>query len=80
MGTRRQFSQEFKVEVVKLRGRGLGQLSNGELLQFNEDRTHCTQGLPDARRSTGGGVRLHRAVLQPDSAAFDHRLCQPGKV
>jgi hypothetical protein len=61
-------------------GRGVGQLGHGELLQFNEDGTHCQEGLPQPRAGPGGCVRLHRALLQPQAPTFDVGLRQSDTV
>src|SRR6185437_13951484 len=45
-----------------------------------EDRAHCTQDLSHAQRSQGGCLRLHRALLQSETAALDDRLHQPHPV
>ena len=51
-------------------GERLGQLGDGELLLDAEDRTGRPEDLPNTRRGTHRYLRLHRALLQPDQAAF----------
>ncbi len=62
------------------RWRGVGQLGDGELLQFNEDGANQPQDLPHPGTGTCRCVRLHRALLQSDASPFNTRLRQSGTV
>ena len=57
---------------------GFGQRGDGELLAQN--RAHRPQGLSNPRLGQGRCVRLHRALLQPETTTLDDRLPQPRGV
>lgn len=58
-------------------GQRLGQCRDGELLLLAQDRTDRAENVPHAQSGTGGRVRLHRALSQPDTQALDLGVSQP---
>lgn len=68
---RRKFSREFKLEAVKLvleRGVSAAQAARDLDVHANP------------QSGTGRRVRLHRALLQPDTQALDLGISQPHGV
>ena len=61
-------------ELVRQR---LGQRCDGELLLLAQNREDRQKGVPVPRRGEGRRLRLHRAILQSDPQALDHRISQP---
>ncbi len=58
----------------------LGQRSNGELLLITENGENGTQGISHEERRQSGRVRLHRALLQPETSPLDTGLSQPQRL
>ena len=56
-----------------------GQFAHGELLCLAEEGGRAPRPLPHPRGSSGGGVRVHRGVLQPAAPALRRGLPHTGR-